>query len=112
MAAKTVEEQTIGDAESIESAAGAAVISEGRTSAPMLPIYFDFDNSNIRQDQIERAVNNANFLKENSEVVVRIEGNCDSRGTNEYNMALGERRAISAKKYLVNLGVDDDRMIT
>jgi peptidoglycan-associated lipoprotein len=87
-------------------------VLEGRTSAPLLPIYFDFDKSNIRENQRDRIEKNAAFLKENKVVRVRIEGNCDERGTNEYNMALGERRAISAKKYLVNLGIHEDRMHT
>ena len=87
-------------------------ISEGRTSEGMLPIYFDFDSSDIRADQVSRIQVNGDFLKQNSGVKIRIEGNCDPRGTSEYNMALGERRALSAKKYLVNLGVDADRMAT
>ena len=85
---------------------------EGRTSAPLLPIYFDFDKSNIRPDQRGRLERDADYLKQNPGVKVRIEGNTDERGTNEYNMALGERRAISAEKYLVNLGVHADRMHT
>ena len=48
----------------------------------------------------------------NSDTAIRIEGNTDPRGTNEYNMALGERRALSAKKYLVNLGISDSRLST
>ena len=87
-------------------------VLEGRTSAPLLPIYFDFDKSNIRENQRDRIEKNAAFLKENKVARVRIEGNCDERGTNEYNMALGERRAISAKKYLMNLGIHEDRMHT
>ncbi len=87
-------------------------ISEGRTSDGMLPVYFDFDNSNIRTDQVSRIEVNADFLKKNSGYNIRIEGNCDPRGTNEYNMALGERRALSAKKYLENLGVGEARMTT
>ena len=87
-------------------------VLEGRTSAPLLPIYFDFDKSNIREDQRARIEKNADFLKQNSSVKIRIEGNCDERGTNEYNMALGERRATSAKKYLMNLGIHGDRMHT
>jgi peptidoglycan-associated lipoprotein len=51
-------------------------------------------------------------MKQNSSATVRIEGNCDPRGTKEYNLALGERRAQSAKKYLVNLGVDESRLST
>lgn len=87
-------------------------ILEGRTSSPLLPIYFDFDKSNIKTDQRARIEKNAAFLKQNSAVKIRIEGNCDERGTNEYNMALGERRALNAKKYLVNLGIHTDRMHT
>jgi peptidoglycan-associated lipoprotein len=89
-----------------------AKVLEGRTSAPLLPIYFDFDKSNIRQDQRERLEKNAEYLKQNRMVKVRIEGNCDERGTNEYNVALGERRANSAKKYLMNLGIHGDRLHT
>ena len=98
-----------GQAESLDTPA--SDILEGRTSGPMLPVYFDFDKSDIRADQVERVENNAAFLKKNT-VRIRIEGNCDERGTNEYNLALGERRAQSAKKYLVNLGVDDARLDT
>jgi len=87
-------------------------ILEGRTSGPMLPVYFDFDKSNIKQDQRARLEKNAEYLKQNKMAKVRIEGNCDERGTNEYNMALGERRAISAKKYLSNLGIHSDRLHT
>jgi peptidoglycan-associated lipoprotein len=88
------------------------IVLEGRTSGPMLPLYFDFDSTLIQGDQVERIENNADFLKENSSVRVRIEGNCDPRGTREYNLALGERRALSARKYLVNLGVEPERLST
>ncbi len=95
-----------------ESLAATGVgISEGRTSEGMLPVYYDFDSSDIRQDQVSRIQVNADFIK-GSDVNVRIEGNCDPRGTNEYNMALGERRALSAKKYLVNLGIPEGRLST
>jgi peptidoglycan-associated lipoprotein len=87
-------------------------VLEGRTSAPLLPIYFDFDKSNIRENQRARIEKNATFLKENTTAKVRIEGNCDERGTSEYNMALGERRALSAEKYLMNLGIHTDRLHT
>lgn len=87
-------------------------ISEGRTSEGMLPVYFDFDSSDIRKDQVPRIEANADFLTNNSDTAIRIEGNTDPRGTNEYNMALGERRALSAKKYLVNLGISDSRLST
>lgn len=87
-------------------------ILEGRTSGPMLPVYFEFDASDIAGEQVSRIQVNADFLNKNPEIQIRVEGNCDPRGTNEYNMALGERRALSAKKYLMNLGVAEARMTT
>jgi peptidoglycan-associated lipoprotein len=66
----------------------------------------------IDSDQTGRIEGNGDYIKSNSTLRVRIEGNCDSRGTSEYNLALGERRAQSAKKYLVNLGVDPARLFT
>jgi peptidoglycan-associated lipoprotein len=87
-------------------------ISEGRTSAPMHPIYFDFDRFNIRDDMKPVMEENALFLLDNPEVMIEIQGNCDDRGTNEYNLAIGERRAKSAQAYLVNLGVNPDRIGT
>jgi len=74
------------------------------------PIYFDFDKSNLRPDAIETLNKNAETLKKNPGMKVRIEGNCDERGTSEYNMALGDRRAVSAMKHLGTLGVGADRM--
>ncbi len=85
-------------------------ITEGRTSGPMLPVYFDFDSYEIRDDMKGRMDDNAAFLLQNPGVKIEIQGNCDSRGTNEYNIALGEKRAMAAKKYLVRLGVAPDRM--
>jgi peptidoglycan-associated lipoprotein len=105
----------MGEVESIESTyvePEKFSISEGRTNGPMLPIYFDFDKSNIRDDQKARLEGNADFLKANTRLDITIEGNTDERGTNEYNMALGERRALGAKKYLGNLGVSEHRINT
>lgn len=105
-----VQPEAIGTEESLESKP--LGISEGRTTEGMLPVYFNFDASEIRADQVSRIEVNADFMKNNPNYQVRIEGNCDPRGTNEYNMALGERRALSAKKYLTNLGVTEDRLTT
>lgn len=108
-----MDSEAMGPAEPLETeVAPEDTILEARTSAPMLPIYFDFDSSAIRGDQVERIEKNADFLKANPEIRIRIEGNCDPRGTREYNLALGERRAQSAKKYLENLGVSAERMST
>jgi len=84
----------------------------GRSSPEMMPIYFDFDSAAIRDDQTSRLEENSVYLKANGSVNVVIEGNCDERGTNEYNLALGERRAINARNYLIQLGVEGDRIRT
>lgn len=89
-----------------------AQISEGRTSAPLLPIYFDFDRYNIRGDMVSRMEHNARYLLQHPGVKIQIQGNCDERGTNEYNIALGEKRAKSAKDFLINMGVDPSRIDT
>jgi peptidoglycan-associated lipoprotein len=105
----------MGKTESLDSnpyTAANAKISEGRTHGPMLPVYFDFDKSDIRADQKARIEGNGDFLRANAKVQIAVEGNCDERGTNDYNMALGERRAQQAKKYLVNLGIADTRLDT
>lgn len=108
--------QDMGSAEALDAqpmaAKSAFTILEGRTTGPMLPVYFDFDKSGIRADQKTRMETNATYLKDNPQAIVAVEGNCDERGTNEYNMALGERRAISAKKYLANMGVAESQMNT
>jgi len=75
-------------------------------------IYFDFDKSDLRADAREGLQSNASYLKSNSSAQVTIEGNTDNRGSNEYNLALGKRRADAAYKYLVDLGVDSSRMTT
>ena len=84
----------------------------GRSSKEMQPVYFNFDQATIRDDQIARMEANAQYLKDHANNNVVIEGNCDEQGTNEYNLALGERRAINAKRYLVELGVDEFRIRT
>jgi peptidoglycan-associated lipoprotein len=69
-------------------------------------INFDFDKYNIRPGDAETLKNNLEWFKANQGKRVRIEGNCDERGTVEYNLVLGQKRADSAKNYLANLGVD------
>ena len=84
----------------------------GGDSSMFRTIYFDFDRSDLRADAREGLQANAGYLKSNSSVQVTIEGNCDERGSNEYNLALGKRRAEAAYKYLVDLGVESSRMTT
>jgi peptidoglycan-associated lipoprotein len=75
-------------------------------------IYFDFDKYEIRREDEAILKENAAFLKNNPKMKVQIEGHCDERGTVEYNLALGERRANNTKKYLVFLGIPADRIST
>ena len=75
-------------------------------------VFFDFDKFNLKPDARKTLEKQAAWLKANPSVRVTIEGHCDERGTREYNLALGERRANSAKDYLVSLGVNPGRLKT
>ena len=75
-------------------------------------IYFEFDSSTLTPAAQDNLLRKAEWLRENSDVTVTIEGHCDDRGTNEYNLALGDRRAESAKAFLVDLGIDAMRLTT
>jgi len=75
-------------------------------------IYFDYDKSDLRKEAQDALSNDAKLFQKYPQWKIKIEGNCDERGTNEYNLALGERRAISAQKYLVSLGIDAARLST
>ncbi len=85
--------------------------------APMTPdvvmqedIYFEFDKSTLTPAAQDDLLRKAEWLRENPDATVTIEGHCDNRGTNEYNLALGDRRAESAKAFLVDLGIDASRL--
>ncbi|OGP90232.1 MAG: peptidoglycan-associated lipoprotein [Deltaproteobacteria bacterium RBG_16_48_10] len=73
-------------------------------------IRFDFDKYDIRPADAEILKENAALLMKYPKVKIQVEGHCDERGTNEYNLALGERRANAAKKYLLSLGIPTDRL--
>lgn len=75
-------------------------------------IHFDFDKYDLTPHAREILANKAYFLKQYPTVKILVEGHCDERGTAEYNLALGERRANSAKQYLVQLGISEDRIST
>jgi len=81
-------------------------------SGLLKPIFFDFDKYDIRPADTEILKGNSALLKKFPNVKIQIEGHCDERGTNEYNLALGERRANSTKKYLTSLGIAADRVST
>ena len=79
---------------------------------PLKDIYFDFDRYDLRPDARETLKANAGWLKANPSARAEIEGHCDERGTNEYNLALGAKRAQAAKDYLTSLGIAKDRLLT
>jgi len=81
-------------------------------SSPLKDIYFDFDRYDLRADARETLKTNWAWLKANPAAQIQIEGHCDERGTTEYNLALGSRRADSVKDYLVTLGATADRLST
>lgn len=78
--------------------------------AGLQPVYFDFDQAFIQTEAGEIMKANAEWLKAHPQIRIRIEGNCDERGTIEYNQALGQRRAMSAKKYLTDMGISGQRI--
>lgn len=95
----------------IEPADASQPVKAAAEVSPFETVYFDFDRSDLRQDARNSLAKNAEFLlKSNKTAKVMIEGHCDERGSAEYNLALGERRAESALKYLITLGVQPDRL--
>jgi len=109
----------------IAAAPGAPTAPGAGTVIPALPapqafletaalrnIYFDFDKYEIRPGDALILEENAKWLKASADTVVLIEGHCDERGTNEYNLALGERRAKATQNYLVSLGIAASRITT
>jgi peptidoglycan-associated lipoprotein len=78
---------------------------------PLADVFFELDSSSIRDDARASLTTNANWLKRWTGMRITIEGHCDERGTAEYNLGLGERRANAVKAYLVELGVAGDRVV-
>lgn len=75
-------------------------------------VFFDFNKSAVRPDGEETLRRQAEFLKQNPGLVITIAGHCDERGTREYNLALGDRRANAARNYLISLGIHPTRIST
>ena len=111
-----------------EAAGGSSEVEAGRTEVAAVEptmslqdrlvqevgdrVFFDFDKSSVRPDGEETLRRQAQFLETNPGLVVTIAGHCDERGTREYNLALGERRANAARNYLISLGVHPTRIST
>ena len=95
---------------STASAATPPKPSEFSESSALRDIFFEFDKYDIRPDDAKTLDANAGWLKSNAGTLVLIEGHCDERGTNEYNLALGERRAKATMNYLVSQGIQANRI--
>jgi peptidoglycan-associated lipoprotein len=87
-------------------------LAQLNAEAPLADALFDYDSSMIRDDARSVLQRNAEYLKRWPSTRISIEGHADSRGTNEYNLGLGDRRASAVRDYLVSLGITADRMIT
>jgi peptidoglycan-associated lipoprotein len=87
-------------------------LEELNAEKPLEMIHFDFDEYTIRDDQETVLQDNAQWLKKWESARVLIEGHCDERGTEEYNLALGEKRAKAVQDFLISMGIDVDRMET
>ena len=85
-------------------------LREFTETAALQDIYFDFDQSTILPEAARKLDANASWMKSNPNHLILVEGHCDERGTNEYNLALGERRARSTMNYLVTQGVQASRI--
>jgi peptidoglycan-associated lipoprotein len=86
--------------------------SASQLQSSLEKIYFDFDSANLSDSARKTLSKNAAALMKETSAKIGIEGNCDERGSAEYNLALGERRAKAAQQYLVALGVKPDRLVT
>lgn len=103
---KAMEEQRLAE----EAARRAA--QEALAAFEAQDVYFDYDKSTLRSDAQAVLQGKAAYMQANPAISVVIEGHCDERGTNEYNLALGDRRAQSVKRYLLDLGISAARMTT
>lgn len=109
---------TLSGAEPVPMGGGATAnfdpdsMAQDRTAFAADIVYFDYDSSTIRAGEKSKVDAVASALKSDSSAKVLVEGNCDERGTDEYNRALGERRALAAREALVADGVDADRIAT
>jgi len=95
-----------------DDAISSASLDDLNRNSPLKPVFFELDSSDLSPDAQRALDENAVMLKKYSTWAVTIEGHCDERGTAEYNLALGERRSVAARAYLVSLGIPADRLRT
>ncbi len=95
-----------------QSRFGDGNIPEAREGGLFDDVHFEFDSSTVRAEYHSALEENARALQADSTLRVQVEGHCDNRGTSEYNMALGERRALAARAFLVQWGIEPGRIQT
>jgi peptidoglycan-associated lipoprotein len=95
-----------------DDAIRSASLDDINRNSPLQPLFFELDSSDVNGQGQTTLNANAALLKKYPSWTVTIEGHCDERGTAEYNLALGERRAVAARAYLVSLGISGDRLRT
>ena len=93
-----------------EDPIASASLDDLNRNSPLKPAFFDYDSSDLSADGQKVLEENAAVMKRFPAWTITIEGHCDDRGTAEYNLALGERRAVAARTYLVSLGISSDRL--
>jgi peptidoglycan-associated lipoprotein len=96
----------------VQPAAPAAPAGPAVAASPLKDVFFDYDKAAIKDDQKVAITENVAWLKANGSAKVTLEGHCDERGTAEYNLGLGERRAKAVKDYLIAAGIPADRVST
>ena len=104
--------QAVAKAQAPASSLEAAREGKSPAGGPLKDIYFNFDRSDLQPDARDTLKANAGWLKANPSARLEIEGHCDERGTNEYNLALGAKRAQAAQDYLISLGIAKQRLST
>jgi len=108
-----VAEPTVVPAEPVPSdSISSASLDDLNRNSPLKPVFFDLDSAEIETPAQAALTENATVLKRFPSWTVTIEGHCDERGSAEYNLALGERRAVAARTYLMSLGIPADRLRT
>ena len=95
-----------------DEAVSSASLDDLNRSSPLRPVFFELDSSDLSTEGQRILDGNAAVLKQHATWTITIEGHCDERGSAEYNLALGERRALSARAYLISLGLPADRLRT
>lgn len=95
-----------------EDAIGSKTLDDLNRDSPLRPLFFELDSADVSSAGQQVLQANAAVLKKYPGMQITIEGHCDERGTAEYNLALGERRALAAKNYLISLGIGSDKIKT